>query len=737
MSEVTLTLNGREWRGGAPEGATLAEALREQVGLTGTKIACAEGTCGACTVLVDGRAVLSCILLAAQADGCEVTTIEGLGDEGALSPLQRAFVEEDALQCGFCTAGQIVSATALLAGDAAPDERAGAGGDERQPLPLRRLSRNRARGAAGRRGADGGLMAKLQKTSVEMEGRFEERWVLVEDEPEAWEDERELSVAGTRVARLTGPRRVSGAARYVSDVALPGMLQGVVVRSPHAHATVTMDVAAALAVPGVHALLSPADEDAKEGRRRDLQRRAGLRRRARRGARVRGRGERRAPPSPRWTSATSRSASSSKWRRRSPSSACRRTRSRTRAATSRPAWTRRTSIIEGEYATSAQVHHALEPHCAVAQWLGDELHAFVSTQGIWDARQQLARAFGLDPDRVHVTCEFMGGGFGAKQGPTTEGLIAAYLSRAAGGRAVRVFNDRRSEASRHGPPRATQQTYRIGARRDGTLTAIEVTSVVANPMRGWVEPDHDPGAHALPLRQRACPGDPAADRRRAVERVPRARRHGGDVRLRERARRARRRALARPARRCAAPTTSTSTRSAACRTRPRTSRPASTAPPSLPAGASATRCATACIRTAVAAASAPPARSGGAAAARPRTRSCAWAATASSRSSPARRTSAPASRRRSRWSPPRSSACRSTACASRSARPATACTRRSRAAPRRCPRWPPRCAPRPTTCAASCSSSRATSSRSRPTTCASSTASSSRSTAACASRSPR
>jgi aerobic-type carbon monoxide dehydrogenase small subunit (CoxS/CutS family) len=115
MSELTLQLNGRTQRADVPEGATLAEVLREQVGLTGTKIACEEGTCGACTVLVDGRATLSCILLAVQVQGCEVTTIEGLGDEGELSVLQRAFVEEDALQCGFCTAGQVVSATALLA----------------------------------------------------------------------------------------------------------------------------------------------------------------------------------------------------------------------------------------------------------------------------------------------------------------------------------------------------------------------------------------------------------------------------------------------------------------------------------------------------------------------------------------------------------------------------------------------------------------------------------------------
>ena len=119
MTDVTLTLNGRARHTSVPEGSTLAELLREQVGLTGTKIACAEGTCGACTVLVDGRAVLSCILRAEQAEGCVVTTIEGLGD-GALSTLQRAFVEEDALQCGFCTAGQVVSATALLSATARP-----------------------------------------------------------------------------------------------------------------------------------------------------------------------------------------------------------------------------------------------------------------------------------------------------------------------------------------------------------------------------------------------------------------------------------------------------------------------------------------------------------------------------------------------------------------------------------------------------------------------------------------
>ena len=92
----------------------LVDVLRDDLGLLGTKLACGEGACGACAVLLDGRPVASCILLAAAAEGHELTTIEGLA-HGTAAALQEAFVAEDALQCGFCTPGQIVSATALLA----------------------------------------------------------------------------------------------------------------------------------------------------------------------------------------------------------------------------------------------------------------------------------------------------------------------------------------------------------------------------------------------------------------------------------------------------------------------------------------------------------------------------------------------------------------------------------------------------------------------------------------------
>jgi aerobic-type carbon monoxide dehydrogenase small subunit (CoxS/CutS family) len=118
--EVRIVLNGEPMAARVDAISSLSELVRGHAGLTGTKIACGEGTCGACTVLVDGRAVLSCIMLAAQAEGCDVRTVEDLADGGELSPLQRAFMAEDAFQCGFCTPGQLASATALLAANPAP-----------------------------------------------------------------------------------------------------------------------------------------------------------------------------------------------------------------------------------------------------------------------------------------------------------------------------------------------------------------------------------------------------------------------------------------------------------------------------------------------------------------------------------------------------------------------------------------------------------------------------------------
>ena len=120
---VTLRVNGTDHELRLDPRVTLLDALRDALGLTGTKKGCDQGACGACTVLVDGRRVVSCLMLAAQADGREVTTIEGLAQDGELHPVQQAFIRHDAFQCGYCTAGQLLSAVSLLAeGRAGSDE---------------------------------------------------------------------------------------------------------------------------------------------------------------------------------------------------------------------------------------------------------------------------------------------------------------------------------------------------------------------------------------------------------------------------------------------------------------------------------------------------------------------------------------------------------------------------------------------------------------------------------------
>ena len=111
---LDLVINGQSWSGDVPARLTLADFLRDRLGLTGTHVGCEQGVCGACTILADGEAVRSCLMLAVQAQGMQVTTIEGMGANGRLSDLQAAFVRHRAFQCGFCTPGFLATAEEIL-----------------------------------------------------------------------------------------------------------------------------------------------------------------------------------------------------------------------------------------------------------------------------------------------------------------------------------------------------------------------------------------------------------------------------------------------------------------------------------------------------------------------------------------------------------------------------------------------------------------------------------------------
>ena len=148
--QISVTVNGSAHTSDVEPRRLLVHHLRDDVGLTGTNVGCDTSSCGACTVLVDGESVKSCTMLAVQADGSEITTIEGLADGTTMHPVQAAFQEHHGLQCGFCTPGHGDGGGVAARGAARPDRAGGAGGPRGQPLPLHRLPQHRE-GRAGRR----------------------------------------------------------------------------------------------------------------------------------------------------------------------------------------------------------------------------------------------------------------------------------------------------------------------------------------------------------------------------------------------------------------------------------------------------------------------------------------------------------------------------------------------------------------------------------------------------------
>jgi xanthine dehydrogenase YagT iron-sulfur-binding subunit len=167
--ELSLVVNGTTHRLRLDHRTTLLDALREHLGLTGTKKGCDHGQCGACTVLIGGRRVNSCLLLAVMAQGAEITTIEGLASpDGELHPLQAAFVEHDALQCGYCTPGQICSAAAML-GEAAAGWPSAASASLTGPVTLDAAEiRERMSGNLCRCGAYVNILAAITDVAGEL-----------------------------------------------------------------------------------------------------------------------------------------------------------------------------------------------------------------------------------------------------------------------------------------------------------------------------------------------------------------------------------------------------------------------------------------------------------------------------------------------------------------------------------------------------------------------------------------
>jgi xanthine dehydrogenase YagR molybdenum-binding subunit len=450
---LRVEINGSPFEISPRPDETAVEVIRERCGLTGAKLVCGAGVCGACTVLLDGTPVASCLLPAQALEGRQAQTVEGLGPE--LHPVQKALMACDGLQCGFCTPGFVMEGVAFY-------ERWRAAHGTAEP------SREEVAGAlAGhlcRCGAYAGIYAAIQGACA---GRFDQGPV----EP----------------VRVEAEEKVSGRAIYTVDVRYPGQLEGVIVRSPHPHARVgAIDAAAARALPGVRAVVDLLDERrtvryvgqevaaiAADDLPTARAARALLRVDYTPLPAVIGAAAARKAGAPLLYSGLRKRAVNAGEGMLLPATWDGNTRKPLLALTnSRPGTARRRiaqaraaaspQLVAGTWTAAPQSHTALEPHAAVARWHDDGLTVHVSTQAAHRMAREVAEHFDLSDNQVEVRCEHVGGAFGSKLELTMETIAAVTLARAANA-PVRVALDRLEELSVGG--------YRPGAEMHMALLA--------------------------------------------------------------------------------------------------------------------------------------------------------------------------------------------------------------------------------------------------------------------------
>ena len=544
---VRVTVNGVARQVDVDDRWTLAELLRDHLELTGTKIGCDRGECGACTVLLDGKPVYSCSQLAVWVDGRSIETVEGLAKNvkneknEKLSAVQQAFVDRDAPQCGFCTSGQLMAAKALLSSNAHPtaeDARAAMTGN------LCRCSNYNhyvdAVVAAGGRSAESLALPATGRLSATGRASLSGEPSLA-IESLAAQRVAALNVVGHATPRIDAVERVTGKAKYTGDIQLPGMLYARVLRSPHPHARIIrIDTSKARALPGVKAIVTHENCKVVWGaggisggqQYNDEVKKITKHRRYAFNNPVRFVGDPVAavaavdrhtaedalqlidveyeplafvldpeaalkPDAPKiWPegnlSPNARNELMPISQKRGDIDA---------------GFAQADHVFEDRF-TTAFVHNAqMEPRAALAAWQGDKLTIYTPTQGISNCRTDMARDLEIPPEKVDVICHYMGGGFGNKNQNQDADLIATVLAKEAGAPVKLELSRKEDFIGVHGRW-PTVQYYKVGVKNDGTLTAIQLRGYSGmGPYRknsgsiGGIEiyqcPNHDVTVHPV------------------------------------------------------------------------------------------------------------------------------------------------------------------------------------------------------------------------------------------------
>jgi selenium-dependent xanthine dehydrogenase len=454
-----------------PESRTLAEVLRYDLGLTGTKIGCEEAECGLCTVLVDGLPVDSCIYPAFKAHGRQVTTIEGLAQGDQLHPLQRAFIEHGAVQCGFCTPGLIMTAKALLDGNPNPT-----------PHDIKVALKDtlcRCTGYAS-------VVNAILSASGELRGEGATPW-------RAPETSAPLSVIGRSTPPPGVVDKVTGRAKYADDYIFEGMLHARTLRAKHPHARILrIDTSKAKALPGVHTVLTYKDVSGENIHGLVYDDWPALAE-----GKVRYMGDPLAivaaetpeiaaqalelievdyEPLPAVTDPVSARSDDAPLVHEEWKTGNLLQRIKVRHGDVEQGFAEADVIVERTYRTPTTEHAFMEPECAIGVPAGyddehDKLTVYVGSQIPYQDRCQIARVLGLRDEQVRVRGTLIGGGFGGKE--DIAGQIHVALLTQATGRPVKMLYTRQESLLFHPKRHATIIRIRTGAKRDGRLTAVE------------------------------------------------------------------------------------------------------------------------------------------------------------------------------------------------------------------------------------------------------------------------
>jgi len=476
---MDLLVNGQNISIDPLPGEMLADLLRERLGLTGTKIGCNEAECGACTVLVDGEPVLSCNYPAARAEGRQILTIEGLAGLmptpaegvaiglGSLHPLQQAFVLHGAVQCGFCIPGQLMTAHALL---------------EHNPAPTEAEIRHTLKDTLCRCAGYPTIVRAIQAAVAGMRDHQAVEGPIIST------SESGEKVIGTLQIRPDAVEKVTGEAIFTDDLKFEGMLHARVKRAGVPHAILkSLDVSAARALPGVVAVLT-ADEIAGEHNHGlvvyDWPVMVGV------GERVRYIGDAVAIVAAENRQIATRAlelvkaeyelftvVSNPVQARQADAPVLHSSGNllkhiKVRKGDMQRGFDEAEIILEHTFHTVATDHAFLEPECSIARLTYEgRMEIYVGSQIPYSDRNQAARVLGWPEERVHVIGQLMGGGFGGKE--DVMGQIHAALLAHATGKPVKLLFDRHESLLVHPKRHATQIKVKLGAKRDGSLTAVE------------------------------------------------------------------------------------------------------------------------------------------------------------------------------------------------------------------------------------------------------------------------